>query len=181
MYSHVEQIKSRLTKEDEKFLKDIYAPTEVTKCDEDAFRRLCVTPDGKIRFYGLYGKKVVNDINALDCYIESADGGLSVFCDMNLRRQCHLRLAQNRFIVYGFAAAEYFQVCTGTSRGGIVHIILCVQIGSICDAGGIQSVAPVFHIGDQLVRGIDVHIDVVGMAHSAIRGYVFTGSPFPPL
>ena len=77
MYSHIEQIKSRLTKEDEKFLKDIYAPTEVTKCDEDAFRFLCVTPDGKIRFYGLYGKKVVNDINALDCYIESADGGLS--------------------------------------------------------------------------------------------------------
>ncbi len=77
MYNHIEAIKSRLTPEDEKFLKDIYAPTEVAKCDEDAYRRLCVMPDGRIRFYGLYGKRCINDTNALHCYIESSDGGLS--------------------------------------------------------------------------------------------------------
>lgn len=77
MYNHIYDIKSRLTKEDEKFLKDIYAPVNVTNLDEDAYRRLCVMPDGRIRFYGLYGKKCINDANALHCYIESTDGGLS--------------------------------------------------------------------------------------------------------
>ena len=49
MYSYIEKIESKLTDNDKRLLSDIYKPTVVAVPDEDAWRGLCVTRDGKIR------------------------------------------------------------------------------------------------------------------------------------
>ena len=77
MYEYIHKIEQRLSGEDRKLLSDIFSPTVVAIPDEDPFRSLCVTDDGRIRFYGLYQKKSVFDTDCKRCYIESCDGGLS--------------------------------------------------------------------------------------------------------
>ena len=77
MYSYLNDIKARMSDEDKKFYDGIFAPTEVATLDEDAWNHLCVAKDGRIRAYGIYGKKNVYDFDAPECYIESCDGGLS--------------------------------------------------------------------------------------------------------
>ena len=74
---YVDRIAARLTDGDRRQLGDIYEPTEVAIPDADAYRSLCVTDDGRIRFWGEYRKKSVYDNDCPRCYIESCDGGLS--------------------------------------------------------------------------------------------------------
>lgn len=77
MYNYLKAITARLTKNDERQLRDIYKPTVVAVPDADPVRGLCVTRDGRIRFYGEYNRKHLFDNEYERCYIESADGGLS--------------------------------------------------------------------------------------------------------
>lgn len=77
MFDYIQKIEARLTSDDKRQLGDIYAPTIVATPDADAFNKLCVTSDGRIRFYGVYGKKSVFETDTERCYIESCDGGLS--------------------------------------------------------------------------------------------------------
>ena len=58
-YSYIEAIKNRMSREDVRFYRDIFAPTEVATPDSDAWDQLCVMPDGEIRVYGVYHKKSV--------------------------------------------------------------------------------------------------------------------------
>ncbi len=77
MYQYLKAIASRLTDDDRRQYADIFAPTEVAIPDADAYNKLCVTGDGRIRFWGEYKKKSVYDHDCARCYIESSDGGLS--------------------------------------------------------------------------------------------------------
>ncbi len=76
-YDYIERIKSRMSEEDLRFYADIFAPVEVAQPDDDAWRNLCVMPDGEIRCYGVYQKQSVFQKNAQRCYLASTDGGLS--------------------------------------------------------------------------------------------------------
>ncbi len=76
-YSYIDAIKNRMSDEDVRFYRDIFAPVEVTSADEDAWDHICVMPDGEIRAYGVYQKKSVFDRDAQRCYLASTDGGLS--------------------------------------------------------------------------------------------------------
>ena len=76
-YSYIEAIKNRMSDEDVRFYRDIFAPVEVATPDSDAWDHLCVMPDGEIRVYGVYNKKSVFDTMAQRCYLSSLDGGLS--------------------------------------------------------------------------------------------------------
>jgi hypothetical protein len=74
----IQSIRARMTDEDVRLLSDIYAPTEVATPDADAWSNLTLLRDGRIRFYGHYGKKHIYDTAACDrSYLESCDGGLS--------------------------------------------------------------------------------------------------------
>lgn len=77
MFEYIDEIRKRMSDEDKRFYDDIFAPKEMAVTDEDAWNHLCVTNDGKIRYYGTYGKKSVYDFDAPKCYIESVDGGLT--------------------------------------------------------------------------------------------------------
>ena len=77
MFEYIEKIAARLTDNDRRQLSDIYEPTEVAIPDQDPVRCLCVTDDGRIRFWGKYRKQSVFDEDCARCYIESCDGGLS--------------------------------------------------------------------------------------------------------
>lgn len=76
-YSHIEKIKTRMSREDVRFYSDIWEPVEVAVPDADAWNNLCVMPDGEIRMYGVYRKESVFQRNPRRCYISSKDGGLS--------------------------------------------------------------------------------------------------------
>ena len=76
-YSYIEAIKSRMSAEDVRFYKDIWAPVEVASPDSDAWTNLCVMPDGEIRCYGVYLQENVFQTNVPRCYLASTDGGLS--------------------------------------------------------------------------------------------------------
>ncbi len=76
-YDYIENIKKRMTSEDERFYSGIFAPAEVAVPDEDSKDNLCVMPDGEIRCYGVYEKKSVFDTDAQRVYLSSNDGGLS--------------------------------------------------------------------------------------------------------
>lgn len=76
-FNFTEAIRRRMTDEDVAFYRDIYAPTEVAVPDSDAWRSLCVMPDGEIRIYGRYGIKNVFQKTWQRTYIASTDGGLS--------------------------------------------------------------------------------------------------------
>ncbi len=69
-------LEKRLTDEDKRLLKRIYAPQVVAVPPEDASTSLCVTDDGEIRIYGARDKKEPDDVGTLG-YISSADAGLS--------------------------------------------------------------------------------------------------------
>ncbi|MBR5308188.1 MAG: exo-alpha-sialidase [Clostridia bacterium] len=78
MFEYIKKIEERMTENDKRLLSDIYAPEIVAVPDNNAWNKLCVTPDGAIRFYGNYRQKHVFDEHNCDkCYIESLDGGLS--------------------------------------------------------------------------------------------------------
>ncbi len=68
--------RQRLTEEDRGFLQAIYAPKVVAVPPSDAFRDLCVLPDGEIRCYGQINKATPFD-KGEDIYIASTDCGLS--------------------------------------------------------------------------------------------------------
>ena len=77
MIEYLEELKSRLSKEDAERLNAIYAPKEVAVPPSDAYHSLCVMPDGEIR---CYGKVTFSDLPDGDCrevYISSRDCGLS--------------------------------------------------------------------------------------------------------
>ncbi len=57
----IQSIRTRMTDEDVRLLSDIYAPTEAATPDGDARSNLTLLRDGRIRFYGHYGKKHVYD------------------------------------------------------------------------------------------------------------------------
>lgn len=76
-FSHVDKIKTKLTREDVRFYSDIWEPVEVAVPDGDAWNNLCVMPDGEIRMYGNYRRESVFQRNPRRCYIASRDGGLS--------------------------------------------------------------------------------------------------------
>lgn len=76
MYSYLKRIDERLSAGDRRQLADIYAPMPVAVPDEEPWDHLCVTSDGRIRFYGEYGKGSVFE-HGIPCYLESCDGGLS--------------------------------------------------------------------------------------------------------
>ncbi len=76
-YSHIEKIKTRMSREDVRFYSDIWEPVEVAVPDADAWNNLCVMPDGEIRMYGVYRQESVFQRNPRRCYIASKDGGLS--------------------------------------------------------------------------------------------------------
>lgn len=75
--SKIEKIAKRLSANDLEIYDTIYAPTEVAIPDDCAWANMCLTDDGKIRFYGKHNKQHIFDKNAKECYIESCDGGLS--------------------------------------------------------------------------------------------------------
>ncbi|MBR3943364.1 MAG: exo-alpha-sialidase [Clostridia bacterium] len=76
MYHDLKLMESKLSAQDKKRLKSIYAPQVVTIPPMDANRNMCVTPDGEIRIYGAENKVEPNDIGTL-VYIASNDCGLS--------------------------------------------------------------------------------------------------------
>ena len=76
-YDYIKTIEARLSDADKRRYAEIFAPVEVAVPDADAWRGLCVMPDGRIRFYGHHDKKSVFDNDCAHCYIESTDGGLS--------------------------------------------------------------------------------------------------------
>lgn len=73
----IDKIAERLTEDDKKQLSDIYEPTVVAIPDENAWGRLTVLRDGRIRFYGDYKQISIFDHGEFRCYKESCDGGLS--------------------------------------------------------------------------------------------------------
>ena len=73
----LEQMKARLTPDSSRLLNDVFAPREVAVPPADAWRSLCVLRDGRVRVYGNYEPEKSTYGNAPDCYIESADCGLS--------------------------------------------------------------------------------------------------------
>ena len=74
--NHITLIEKRMSEEDKKQLKEIFAPRAVAVQPEDSRKGLCVMPDGEIRHYGSRDKKNTFD-EGLPCYISSADGGLT--------------------------------------------------------------------------------------------------------
>ncbi len=76
MKDYINTIKQSLTAEDISFLEEIYAPKAVAVPPSDAFRDLCVMPDGEIRCYGSVNKKTPHEIGD-EVYISSVDCGLS--------------------------------------------------------------------------------------------------------
>lgn len=77
-FTHVDKIKTRMSREDVRFYSDIWEPVEVATPDENPWNNhLCVMPDGEIRMYGVYRKESVFQRNPRRCYIASRDGGLS--------------------------------------------------------------------------------------------------------
>ena len=77
MFTYLKEMEQRLGSDEIRQLSDIYEPTVVAAPDEDAFRSLCVLPDGRIRFYGHYRPKSVFEKSPARCYLESCDAGLS--------------------------------------------------------------------------------------------------------
>ena len=73
----LDKIAERLTDDDKKQLSDIYEPTVVTVPDENAWNRITVMRDGRIRIYGDYRQVSIFDHGEYRCYKESPDGGLS--------------------------------------------------------------------------------------------------------
>ena len=71
--NHITLIEKRMSEEDKKQLKEIFAPRAVAVQPEDSRKGLCVMPDGEIRHYGSRDKKNTFD-EGLPCYISSADG-----------------------------------------------------------------------------------------------------------
>ena len=59
---YIKNMEKRLTDEERKLLKAIYAPQVVAVPLSDCGRSMCVTPDGEIRLYGLINKKEPEDI-----------------------------------------------------------------------------------------------------------------------
>ncbi len=78
VYDNVKLLNARLDEESKRFLNDIYEPTKVYGGGlEAAWSGLCVTRDGRIRFYSPYNKKSVYDTNYEMFYVESDDCGIS--------------------------------------------------------------------------------------------------------
>ena len=77
MKYYLKAMEERLTDEECARLQGIYAPTVVTVPPCDASRSMCVTPEGEIRIYGLFGKKSPEDDTAEFVYISSTDCGLT--------------------------------------------------------------------------------------------------------
>lgn len=78
MYDYIDQIQKRITADSNRFLSDIFAPTEVYSGGlEAAWCELCVTPEGYIRFYSSYNPMSVYDEDCDRFYVESRDGGIS--------------------------------------------------------------------------------------------------------
>lgn len=69
-------MKSRLSEGDNKLLKSIYAPQEVTVPPSVACRSMVVTCEGEIRIYGAIDKKEPEDVGTL-VYRSFTDCGLS--------------------------------------------------------------------------------------------------------
>ncbi len=76
MKNYIEIMKNNLTQEEIEFLKNIYAPTVMTKGYSNAFRSLTIMPDGEIRCYGNINKSGPDD-EGTRIYISSKDCGLS--------------------------------------------------------------------------------------------------------
>lgn len=68
----IRAIEARLSEDDKLRLADIHAPAEVAIPPENAYRDLCVLPDGRIRHYG---RKTIGG-ESRRVYIESCNGGL---------------------------------------------------------------------------------------------------------
>ena len=77
MIEYLEELKSRLSKEDAERLNAIYAPKEVAVPPADAYQSLCVMPDGEIRCYGKVAFSDLPDGDCREIYISSWDCGLS--------------------------------------------------------------------------------------------------------
>ena len=78
VFSPIESIAKRITKNDRDRLEKIFAPTVVTVPIENARRNIAVMPDGEIRSYGLVQKTAAADegMGGIPAYISSANGGL---------------------------------------------------------------------------------------------------------
>lgn len=69
---------SRLTPDEERRLKSIYAPVTVAPACGDACRNLCVAPDGEIRIYGRHNISFTDFTDpGVEVYMASRDGGLT--------------------------------------------------------------------------------------------------------
>ena len=73
----IDKIAERLTDDDKKQYADIYEPTVVAVPDENAWNKVTVMRDGRIRVYGDYNQISIFDHGEFRCYKESLDGGLS--------------------------------------------------------------------------------------------------------
>lgn len=83
---YIKNMEKRLTDEERKLLKAIYAPQVVAVPLSDCGRSMCVTPDGEIRLYGSINKKEPEDIGT-PAYLSSTDCGLS--WKMHLVKNAH--------------------------------------------------------------------------------------------
>ena len=57
--NHITLIEKRMSEEDKKQLKEIFAPRAVAVQPEDSRKGLCVMHDGEIRHYGTKRRKIV--------------------------------------------------------------------------------------------------------------------------
>ena len=77
MENRIAILDSLLTDEDREQLSDIYEPREVLAPASDAYRSLCVMPDGEIRCYGGISRASEPDASRRPVYHASRDCGLS--------------------------------------------------------------------------------------------------------
>ena len=77
MENRIAILDSLLTDEDCEQLSDIYEPREVLAPASDAYRSLCVMPDGEIRCYGGISRASEPDASRRLVYHASRDCGLS--------------------------------------------------------------------------------------------------------
>ena len=76
--SMMDALLSRLTPDEERRLKSIYAPVTVAPACGDACRNLCVAPDGEIRIYGRRDTSYTDFMDrGIEVYTASRDGGLT--------------------------------------------------------------------------------------------------------
>ncbi len=76
MKDYLQAMENRLSDDDKTLLSSIWAPCVMAVPPENAWRSLCVTPDGELRCYGVINKTKFTDPGQR-IYIRSRDGGLS--------------------------------------------------------------------------------------------------------